>query len=95
MNPDVYVSSLVFRPDDMVEITYMESRDQGERAGLVRTLVVERTLFPEEFDDLVGDIQDLIDDTIVELRHPSPEVKRTSDGVEWTEPPLPFPAPSP
>lgn len=67
---EVIPSSIAFN-DAAVEITFIELRDQSERAGLMKTLVIERARFGGLVDEIIDGIVDLIDAGLLEIRSPS------------------------
>lgn len=66
---EVVPSAIMFN-DSAVEITFIELRDQSERAGLMKTLVLERARFAPAVNEILDDIVDLIDKGLLEIRNP-------------------------
>lgn len=84
LSEDVFITSVGFN-EDSVEITFLESREQGERDMMARTMVL--VLESDERIMLVAEIQerlrDLIDVGYVSLRNPPREIKSAKgrDGI--------------
>lgn len=72
---DVDIHSVLFRPDDRVEITYAEKREQSEAIAVVRTIVIDRAKFEEDVSDLETAAFELVDLGLEALRNP-PERER-------------------
>lgn len=73
--PAVIIQSFSVRPDEYLEITYIETREQAKRAGIVRSVVIDPDLLrKEDLADVMDSIGDFID---IGLRH-----IRTGDAPE-------------
>lgn len=64
------IHSIMFRPDDRVEITYAEKREQNETIAVIRTVVVERREFEQDFDDMEQFALDVLDEAVKRVRNP-------------------------
>lgn len=64
--------------EDVVAITYMESRDVGEGAMVQRTIMVD----PDQVEEEVGAVHEaaqvLVDEALLVLRKPANKLNRTS-----------------
>lgn len=70
----VDIHGILFRPDDRIEITYAEKREQSSAIAVVRTIVFERNKFNQEADDLESDAFELVDLALQALRDPPDSV---------------------
>lgn len=71
--PPVQVHSILFRPDNMVEITYAEEAEISPNVTVVRTVVLERSKFADDVDDLEVATLELVDEALLVLRNPPDE----------------------
>lgn len=78
---DVLPTSVTFS-SNAVEISYMEVRDQTQRAGLMKTLIIDVTLNPELVDDLLDAVTDLIDASLLEIRNPEKALRLRAEQEE-------------
>lgn len=67
----VEVHSVLFRPDNSVEVTWAESDEVTPEVSLVRTIVISRQEFASACDDVEDFTRDLIEDALVRLRNPA------------------------
>lgn len=68
MGEDFLIQSVMFRPDEAIEITYLEEREQTNRAGLVKTVVFERSLASAEIADVLDTLSDVIGKVWISIR---------------------------
>ena len=54
----------------MVEITYLEPRDQGKYVMLARTIAVDVTAVPDEFAEFMDSARDFLDQVLLMQRNP-------------------------
>jgi hypothetical protein len=66
----VEVHSIMFRPDGYVELTYAERYELSEFVSVVKTIVIEKSKFKEELDDLQLAAFELIDEALLVLTNP-------------------------
>ncbi len=66
----VDIHNILFRPDDRVEITYAEKREQSDTIAVVRTIVIDQSRFREEVSDLETEAFELVDMALEALRDP-------------------------
>lgn len=78
-DPEVFVHSVMFRIDDMVEITYLEKRHQTERAGASTSVVAEWDDVKDDIEDIQEALRDLIDRIWERIRHPEESKKSDED----------------
>lgn len=65
------VHGVMFRPDDLIEITYQEDRDRGEVINVIRTILIPKEVLRSDVDDLQQNAVDLIDAAILLQRNPA------------------------
>lgn len=65
----IIITNIIFG-DSAVEIGYMEKRLQGERAGVVSTLIIDRLLASDAIDDMLEMASDIVDKGLLEIRKP-------------------------
>jgi len=58
--------------DVSIEVQYLETRDQADKAGLVKSLVVERSLVEPLVQEIVENLEELIDKGLLAIRNPDP-----------------------
>ena len=77
-DPDkqVIINSVVFNGDQL-DISFIEKRDQSPNAGLIKTLVLDRSKFLSLAVELEDILSDLVDAGLIAIRQP-PE---TLDGT--------------
>lgn len=68
----VQVHAVVFRPDGFVEITYAEEYELSPAVSVVKTIIIDRSKFKEDTDDLEIAAFELVDEAIIKLRNPAP-----------------------
>lgn len=71
--PPVQVHSVLFRPDNMVEISYAEESEITASVTLVRTVVLDRSKFADDIDDVEVALLELVDEALLILRDPPAE----------------------
>lgn len=71
--PDVYPNSIMFS-ENAVEISFIEARDQTPKAGMVKTLILDKSLFGTMITELEDLVVDLIDAGLIEIRQPPQEL---------------------
>lgn len=67
---DVHVQAFALRPDGLVDITYMEEREQSDVIGHAHTLLIDVASVPQELDDALDALQDIIDKGLLIIRNP-------------------------
>lgn len=67
---DLHVQAFALRPDGLVDVTYMEEREQSDLVGHAHTLLVDVASVPGELDEVLDAIQDLIDKALLIRRNP-------------------------
>lgn len=70
---DITVTSASFS-EGMIEITYLEKREQGESVGMMRTLYIDTQktrMFPQ-YMEIVDSLVDMVDAGLIALRNPEP-----------------------
>lgn len=53
-----------------VEVSYVEERDQGEKAALYRTVLVDGELVAAELAEILDLLQDVVDKAIESIHNP-------------------------
>lgn len=68
--PEVEIQQFAFRPDEFMEITFVERRDQGgDKAGLIKTVVFDPSVVrKEDFDDVMDTLRDFVDAALRYIR---------------------------
>lgn len=66
----VDIHGIMFRPDDRIEITYAEKREQSDTVAVIRTMLIDRKKFSEQVSDLESDTLELVDMALQALRNP-------------------------
>ena len=67
---EVMISSVSFG-DGIIEVSYFEANDQSERAGLLKTLIIDRSIIRSDVDDILSMLQDVVDEGLLEIRNPA------------------------
>lgn len=70
---DVVVTSIAFG-DGVVEIAYFENKDQSERAGIMKSLIMDRNLVRDDIEEVLDILQDIVDKGLLEIRSPAPSL---------------------
>lgn len=68
MNP-VIVMSVSFS-ENAVEVTFFEKREQADRAGVIKTLVVQNDVIHDELEEVTELLQGIVDAGLLEIRNP-------------------------
>ena len=70
-DPDkqVIINSVVFNGDQL-DISFIEKRDQSPNAGLIKTLVLDRSRFLSLAVELEDILSDLVDAGLIAIRQP-------------------------
>jgi len=68
--PEMTINSITFRDENIVEIQYSEHQDQGDHVVLMKALMFERTIVPEQVAELLSDAVDLVYAALDNLRNP-------------------------
>lgn len=76
---DVLVQGISFRPDGLIELTYVEARDATETAQVFRTAIFERKLCETSLDEIESDLRDLVDEVATAIRNPPKRLGREKD----------------
>jgi hypothetical protein len=66
---DIIISGLSFG-EEAVEISYFEKREQGEQAGIARTIVVDLELVDSQVYEIIDLLNEVIDAGLLSLRNP-------------------------
>lgn len=56
--------------DTTVEITYFEKKDQGNRAGLMKNIIIQNDVVNEHLEELLDMLNDMVDLGLTEIRNP-------------------------
>lgn len=83
--PDVVIQSVQFSPEGLVEITFMELRDQVEGAALGKHVLVESDIFAEDVAEIITNLRDLVDEALVFIRNPDARKQRLKALAEANE----------
>lgn len=70
----VDVHSVLFRPDERVEITYAERAELTENVSVVRTLVLDANKYKSDLGEIEEFLVDLIDTVLTDVRNPPERV---------------------
>lgn len=83
---EVIVTSISFS-EAAVEIQFLERRDQSEKAGLMKSMVLDRATFSRQIDEIEDNVVDLVDDGLLEIRNPEASLDpRKRIGARKAEP---------
>lgn len=90
VNKEVIITSLILG-DEILEIAYLERRDQADRVGLTKSIVMERRIVAEEAAEIHSILEEIIDKGLLEIRNPAPSLNprdriRAGAKVEKPEP---------
>lgn len=66
--PALSVHAIVFTPDDLVEITFSEARDQSPDIQVMKVLRLDPQRNGRVIEAMISEITDLVDATLVRLR---------------------------
>lgn len=66
---EVVITGVTFG-EGVMEIQFMELRDQANEAGLMKVLVVKTTNYLDHFNNITEELQDIIDKGLLEIRNP-------------------------
>lgn len=66
------VTSVSFT-ESTVELSFFEKNDQGNRAALIKNLIVQNEVLGEDLEELLDLLNDIVDKGLLEIRNP-PEV---------------------
>lgn len=66
---DLIVIGVSFN-DGLIEIQYMEKRDQAETAGLLKNLVTRVTDHEDQVDAILDEVEEIIDNALLIIRNP-------------------------
>lgn len=53
-----------------VELTYFEKKDQGDRAGMIKTIIVQNDVLGTDLEDLADTLGSCVDKALLEIRNP-------------------------
>jgi len=69
-NASLIIHSFSFRPDDFMEIVYIEKRDEGPKAGLVKTIVLDPELINQaDLEEMLDTLRDFVDTGLGHIRN--------------------------
>lgn len=71
LEDDELVITQVGFGDGVLEISFFETRDQSENAGLMKSLVLNPANFKSLVGDIMSDLKELVDAGLLEIRNPS------------------------
>lgn len=60
--------------DAGVEIAFFETREQTDKAAIMKSLMFTRDLFPREVEELLEVLEDLVDKGLVAVRNPATQL---------------------
>lgn len=67
--PEVMIQTFSIRPDEFLEITFVERRDQADKAGLIKTAVFEAGVVrAEDLADVLDTLRDFVDAALRNIR---------------------------
>lgn len=67
--PQVLVQSFAIRPDEMIEMTYVQSRRQGKTAGVIETIVMDPSLVDEtSYKEFLNELGEWVDAGLLQIR---------------------------
>lgn len=67
----VEIHTIMFRPDGFVEITFAEKYELTPAVSVVKTIILDRSKFREDVDDLEVAAFELVDEGYIKLANPS------------------------
>ena len=67
---EIIVTSVLFG-DSGLEVGFFEVRDQAEKAGLTKSIVLERSQFATKIEEITDLLEELIDDGLMLIRNPA------------------------
>jgi hypothetical protein len=70
---DIVIASVGIS-EGAIEIGFLETRDQTERAGLMKNLVIDRKAIEPEMEELFDLLYEIVDKGLLEIRNPSPSL---------------------
>lgn len=73
--PQVLVTGVQFQ-ENLVEITYTESREQQDRIAMVRVLVFDAGLADTELGEIQESLRELVDQILIKMRRDPPALGR-------------------
>ncbi len=56
--------------DTTVEVTYFEKKDQGNRAGLMKNLIIQNDVVMDNMEELLELLNEIVDAGLMEIRNP-------------------------
>ena len=71
LNQEIQIQTVTFG-EGYVEIQYMEQREQSENAGLIRSIVVKKSLFANQVVSILSDLEEIIEGGLLAIRNPEP-----------------------
>ena len=73
--PEMKITGIAFRDDDVIEIQYSEFHDQGDHVVLMKALMFDGKILEAQVKEFVSDAVDLVYAALDNLRNP-PILKR-------------------
>jgi hypothetical protein len=56
--------------DGIIEIQFMEKRDQAEEAGLMKVLVIAKHNYERQVRSIMDEVEEMVDGGLLEIRNP-------------------------
>lgn len=66
--------------DDMISITYAETRLQGKRVGHGETLYIQMDLVVDDVQEVLDTLREMIDKALEDVRNPEPTLRGEQRG---------------